>query len=126
MSVATRTRTRTPSLIDRVRTHRLALVNCNSYLPADLVRLAKIAGVDRDAALRLLSESVSEVSEWPENVIPITGMSGVIAQVLRDYFAADVAGAGAAGAPDTVQSAQQSGATKSGSGSGVAKQGRAS
>ncbi len=78
---------RTPALIDRVRHHRVALVNCNSYLPANLVRLAKIAGIDRDVALRVMNESVQEVGEWPENVVPITGMSGVIAQVLRDHFA---------------------------------------
>lgn len=78
---------RTPALIDRVRRHRVSIVICNAYLPADLVRLAKVAGIDRDVALRVLNESVGEVGEWPENVVPITGMSGVIAQVLRDHFA---------------------------------------
>lgn len=78
---------RTPALIDRVRRHRVSIVICNAYLPADLVRLAKITALDRDADLRALSDRVDEVGDWPENVVPITGMSGVIAQVLRDHFA---------------------------------------
>lgn len=81
-------KSRTPSLIDQVRTGSLSLVNCNSYLPASLVRRAKIEAIDRDVALRLLNSTVESSGDWPSNVVPITGTSGVIAQVLRDHFAA--------------------------------------
>jgi hypothetical protein len=79
---------RTRPLIDTVRNSTLSLVNCNSYLPADLIRKVKFAAIDRDTAIRLLNDSIESAADWPGDVVPISGASGVIAQVLSDHFAA--------------------------------------
>ena len=81
-------KSRTRPLIDSVRHSTLSLVNCNSYLPATLVRRVKIEAIDRDAAIRMLNDSRESVNDWPGSVVPISGASGVIAQVLSDHFAA--------------------------------------
>lgn len=78
---------RTRPVIDTVRNSTLALVNCNSYLPADLIRKVKMAAIDRDIEIRLLNDCVESAADWPGDVVPISGASGVIAQVLRDHFA---------------------------------------
>lgn len=85
-------RSRSPQLIDQVRLSHAAtaggLPQVSIYMPRSLMRLVKLAAIDRDSVLRMLSESGSEPSEWPGDVVPISGASGVIAQVLSDHFAA--------------------------------------
>lgn len=59
----------------------------NIYLPPDVMKRVRYAAIERDTFLRILNESIESDEQWPMDVLPIRGNSGVVAQVLSDYFA---------------------------------------
>jgi hypothetical protein len=73
----------------------LKQVNC--YLDDATITRLKRAAVDRDALLSLMQQSGGE---WPADVVPTRGVSGVVAQILAQHFAEEDARA----APATTKS----------------------
>lgn len=63
----------------------LGLKMINIYLPPSIIRRVKLAAIDRDTMLKMLVDS-SDGGALPRDVVPIRGGSGVVAQVLTDYF----------------------------------------
>lgn len=59
----------------------------NIYFPPELIKRVRYAAIERTHFLKLLNESLTSDDEWPADVLPIRGISGVVAQVLSDYFA---------------------------------------
>ena len=66
-----------------------SLMSFHCYLPESLVLQIQRRAVDRDSLLRMLNASVGDDGEWPADVVPIKGASGVVAQMLSDGFEAE-------------------------------------
>lgn len=59
----------------------------NHYIPESIMISVKYAAIERDQFLALLNASIDTDADWPVDVLPIKGASGVVAQVLSDWFA---------------------------------------
>src|SRR5688500_5854540 len=64
-----------------------ALRQVNVYLDAATHQRLKHEAITRDALLSMLRAGVAGGGEsWPDEVVPTSGVSGVVAQAIADYF----------------------------------------
>lgn len=75
----------TQSVVSMMRDGTMRQVNV--YLDASMHQRLKQEAITRDALLSMLRAGGASGEKWPDEVVPTSGVSGVVAQAITDYFA---------------------------------------